>query len=45
LAYPRRAHAHGLRSQPREKWHDDPGGVGTAIVREVVACPACAMNA
>ena len=26
---------------PRERWTDDPGGWGTEIVREGLACPAC----
>ncbi len=26
----------------RERWTDDPGGVGWEIAREVLACPACA---
>ena len=27
------------------KWVDDPGGIDTAIVREIRACPTCAERA
>ena len=48
VEYPRRE---GVYLRPPEppatkwKWTDDPGGQGTAIVREVNACTACAERA
>jgi hypothetical protein len=42
--YPRRERAHWRPPQPpatKGKFVDDPGGHGTAIVREVNACPDC----
>ncbi|HEY5921627.1 MAG TPA: hypothetical protein VIV11_08145 [Kofleriaceae bacterium] len=44
IEYPKRddAHWHPPRAGGKGKWVDDPGGTGTAIVREVRACPACA---
>jgi hypothetical protein len=42
--YPRRegAHWHPPKAGGKGKWVDDPGGHGTAIVRELPACAACA---
>jgi hypothetical protein len=34
-----------VNGKPKEKFTDDPGGDGTQIVREVIACPACASRA
>lgn len=42
--YPRRERAHWNAPQPpatKGKWVEDPGGHGTAIVREANACPDC----
>jgi hypothetical protein len=42
--YPPRPNAHIFipKDQPHHKMiTDDPGGVGTEIVKEVLACPAC----
>jgi len=30
--------------KPKEEDRDDPGGEGQEIVREVIACPACALR-
>ena len=35
-------HWHPPRAGGKGKWVDDPGGTGSAIVRERNACPACA---
>lgn len=40
--YPRRPEAHPYVQNGKLKHRDDPGGVGYEIVREVLACPACA---
>jgi hypothetical protein len=32
----------GTDGKRRERWIDDPGGVGWEIGREVLACPDCA---
>jgi hypothetical protein len=45
--YRQKAHLHVYldeRGKRKEKEVDDPGGVGTEIVREVVACGECARN-
>lgn len=41
--YPFRPKAYRIRDWEtgRLKWHDDPGGQGWEVVREVLACPAC----
>ncbi len=39
--YPFRKDAHLFMKQGRPKKTDDPGGVGSEIVREVVVCPGC----
>ena len=43
IAYPHRekVHWHPPKAGGSGKWVDDKGGTGTAIVREVVACPSC----
>lgn len=38
IVYPFRAAVHPIK---RQKPKDDPGGTGTAIVKEVLVCPAC----
>jgi rubredoxin len=40
--YPARPEAHPYRREGKLKYQDDPGGTGFEIVREVLACPACA---
>jgi hypothetical protein len=45
VEYPRRAKAHRVHIDGRAHEVDDPGGTGTAIVRECIACPSCAFNA
>jgi hypothetical protein len=40
--YPVRGEAYEFRRDGRLKRADDPGGVGREIVREIVACDACA---
>lgn len=40
--YPRRPEAQPYFDNGKLKHNDDPGGVGYEIVREVLACPACA---
>lgn len=44
IQHPKRddVHWHPPRAGGSGKWIDDPGGTGSAIVREVNACPACA---
>jgi hypothetical protein len=46
--YPPRSRANRffryVNGKHKEIHTDDPGGAGTAIVREVRACPACAAN-
>lgn len=44
VEYPRRPDAHWQppKAGGQGKWVDDPGGAGTAIVRELRACPDCA---
>jgi hypothetical protein len=44
IEYPRRAKAHWHPPKPPKPgtWVDDPGGRGTAIVRELRVCPGCA---
>jgi hypothetical protein len=44
VEYPARkdAHWHPPRAGGKGKWVDDPGGRGTAIVREMNACSICA---
>lgn len=40
--YPSRPLAHPYHHDGKLKRHDDPGGAGYEIVREVLACPECA---
>jgi hypothetical protein len=40
--YPPRPDAHQVRRNGKLVAVDDPGGVGTEIVREVIVCPSCA---
>jgi hypothetical protein len=44
--FPFRANANRVvrlvNGKPKEKRTDDPGGAGSQIVREVIACPRCA---
>lgn len=45
--YPHRSEVHHIfwfdeQGKKRDKWIDDPGGVGWEIAREIIACPACA---
>jgi hypothetical protein len=40
--YPTRPKAHPVRRQNKIEWVDDAGGEGVEIVREALACPACA---
>lgn len=40
--YPRRLEAHTYDHNGKLKHKDDPGGIGYEVVREVLACPACA---
>jgi hypothetical protein len=44
IEYPKREKIHWQPPKAGGKgtWIDDPGGVGSAIVRELRACPACA---
>ncbi len=42
LTYPKREKAHAFRRERQRLHHDDPGGIGTAISREVLACVICA---
>jgi len=39
--YPFREKAHHFMKDGRSKTTDDPGGVGSEIVREVLVCPSC----
>ncbi len=48
VEYPRRERVYLRPPEPpatKWRWVDDPGGRGTAIVREVNACPGCAERA
>lgn len=40
--YAPRSKAHPFTCDGKLKHNDDPGGAGYEIVREVLACPACA---
>lgn len=40
--YPRRPDANPAAHDGKRGFSDDPGGAGYEIVREVLACPACA---
>lgn len=40
--YPRRPEANLVVHEGKRRLIDDPGGTGYEIVREVLACPACA---
>ena len=40
--YPVRLKVFAVRRQTKTEWVDDPGGEGVEIVREALACPACA---
>jgi hypothetical protein len=42
VTHPRREKAYLRRVDGRLREVDDPGGTGSAIVREVSVCPACA---
>ncbi len=44
VEYPRRkkVHWHPQADDPKDRWVDDPGGVGVETVREVRVCPECA---
>jgi hypothetical protein len=42
IEHPRRDKAHRFKVDRREREVDDPGGTGTAIVRELAVCPSCA---
>ncbi|MCP4113430.1 MAG: hypothetical protein GY749_49200 [Desulfobacteraceae bacterium] len=42
--YPLRKDAHKYKDEGRLKKRDDLGGVGTEIVREILACPQCSKN-
>ncbi len=44
VEYPSRPKVHWQppKAGGQGKWVDDPGGTGTAIVRELRACPDCA---
>jgi hypothetical protein len=44
VVHPRRPkiYWHPPKDGRKGEWVDDPGGPGTAIVRELRACPACA---
>src|SRR6185295_7945933 len=39
--YPRRPKANQFRKDGRQEYTDDPGGVGTETVREILVCPSC----
>jgi hypothetical protein len=39
--YPFREKAHQVQRDRQTKKIDDPGGVGSEIVREILVCPAC----
>jgi hypothetical protein len=39
--YPFRPKANQLTKDGRKQHTDDPGGVGTEIVREILVCPSC----
>ena len=43
VEYPRRkkVHWHPQADDPKDRWVDDPGGVGVETVREVRTCPGC----
>jgi len=45
--YPHRekVHWHPPTDRGQGKWVDDPGGVGTEVVREIRMCPECAAKA
>lgn len=47
VEYPTRPKVHWVppKDGGKGKWVDDPGGHGTAIVRELRACPPCAAEA
>ena len=42
VTYPARRHVNRVVVNRRERWVDDPGGVGIEIVRELRVCRACA---
>ncbi len=42
--YPLRKDAHKYKIEGRPKKNDDLGGVGTEIVKEILACPQCSKN-
>ena len=44
VEYPLRKKVHWrpLEPDPKDRWADDPGGLGVETVRELRVCPACA---
>jgi len=44
VQYPQRRDANRFTKNRKVEKRDDPGGSGVEIVREVIACPACALK-